>query len=369
MSEFKSCARWPENCCPAIGNYSSDTHGSLAAAEGVLFRLRQDGFGGDRQFFPVETWVEEKVEDVWVRVSEDRAEKIRGAERSTGVIVGTDFSKVEERMFAFAAAAHKDGPALARAIGMSPALGAPYAGAIPDGYEYSKTETGRLSTSPQINLRLVNSDHPALHTRSREVREDEIPQLIAFCQRLRRFMREQGGCGLAANQLGDTRRWFVWEYGMVINPVLNTKSGDLSSMQEGCLSFPGKKVMVNRHKEIEVSYIDEFGNPRLRKLTGMPAIVFQHETDHLNGICIVDGKSGADIVTESRRRQNIGPALTSILATAVAMGAPMPDFMRPPPAPKEKTAEDLDRLEAARLKREAKEAKRQAQRQQTQKGN
>lgn len=55
---FKSCAQWPDECCPAIGNYSDDTHGTREEAEAVCQRLHEHGFGGDGQFFPVRTWVE-----------------------------------------------------------------------------------------------------------------------------------------------------------------------------------------------------------------------------------------------------------------------------------------------------------------------
>ncbi len=64
MSRFKSCAQWPEDCCPAIGSYSEDTHGSREEAEGVCSLLHRNGFGGDGVHFPVKTWVEELSEEV-----------------------------------------------------------------------------------------------------------------------------------------------------------------------------------------------------------------------------------------------------------------------------------------------------------------
>lgn len=55
---WRSCAEWPEGCCPTIGNFSDDWHESEAGAKAVLNLLSRYGFGGCMQFFPVKTWVE-----------------------------------------------------------------------------------------------------------------------------------------------------------------------------------------------------------------------------------------------------------------------------------------------------------------------
>lgn len=62
-TRWKSCAQWPEECCPAIGNYSDDTHDTKEAAEAVCRLLERRGFGGDGIHFPVRTWVEEVKEN------------------------------------------------------------------------------------------------------------------------------------------------------------------------------------------------------------------------------------------------------------------------------------------------------------------
>jgi len=59
VKRWKSCAMWPDACCPAIGNYSEDTHETKAQADAVCAALRRDGFGGDGKFFPIRTWTEE----------------------------------------------------------------------------------------------------------------------------------------------------------------------------------------------------------------------------------------------------------------------------------------------------------------------
>lgn len=57
-SGYKSCAEWPSDCCPSIGNYSQDSHDSKETAEAICRVLLIGGFGGDGKFFPVRTWVE-----------------------------------------------------------------------------------------------------------------------------------------------------------------------------------------------------------------------------------------------------------------------------------------------------------------------
>ena len=56
---YKSCAQWPEGCADAIGNYSEDTHATREAADAVCQMLKQHGFGGNFQHYPVRVWIEE----------------------------------------------------------------------------------------------------------------------------------------------------------------------------------------------------------------------------------------------------------------------------------------------------------------------
>ena len=55
---WKSCAIWPPGCCPAIGNLSEDMHRTKGQAKAICQLLHENGFGGDRKYFPVKTWVE-----------------------------------------------------------------------------------------------------------------------------------------------------------------------------------------------------------------------------------------------------------------------------------------------------------------------
>lgn len=138
-------------------------------------------------------------------------------------------------------------------------------------------------------MKLVASDHPALRTVSRPVEDTEVPALRKQWPQLLVFMTRNQGVGLAANQLGDTRRYFVWQDGLVINPVIEKASEEKSCKAEGCLSFPGLIKAVTRPDSIIVSYTDERGVAyKCRVLRGKAAQIFQHELDHLNGKVIAD---------------------------------------------------------------------------------
>lgn len=136
-------------------------------------------------------------------------------------------------------------------------------------------------------MKLVNSDHPALKTISSELSETEMKEVALLYPKLARLMFKSGGVGLAANQLGYTKRYFVWPYGLVMNPYISDFTDSVIS-KEGCLSFPNVTKTVKRAKTIKVFYFDEHLKMKDKTLSGVPAIIFQHEFDHLNGICIVN---------------------------------------------------------------------------------
>lgn len=104
---------------------------------------------------------------------------------------------------------------------------------------------------------------------------------------------EVEGAGLAANQVGQSVRIIVVRMDAVkveimINPRIVACGNGISSEMESCLSFPGKRNLVRRHKMIKVSYQDRAGVVHLIKLHGIFARIVQHEIDHLNGVTIFD---------------------------------------------------------------------------------
>lgn len=106
---------------------------------------------------------------------------------------------------------------------------------------------------------------------------------------MRAHVSETGALGLAAPQVGVPLRIFVMRTGnaveTVINPVLISHSHDGWDDTEGCLSLPGQVFTVTRWTEVKAGWVHQ-GEWTTRLLRGMPARVFQHEYDHLDGILI-----------------------------------------------------------------------------------
>ena len=98
------------------------------------------------------------------------------------------------------------------------------------------------------------------------------------------LMREKGGLGLAAPQVGIDARLFVTEWGEVfVNPRVVDIAGPIR-VTEGCLSLPGVTATVDRWTEICLT--------DGRHYKGQQAVVILHEIDHLDGVLITDFSRG-----------------------------------------------------------------------------
>ena len=107
------------------------------------------------------------------------------------------------------------------------------------------------------------------------------------------FMKESNGVGLAAPQIGDSRRFLVIGFDDVkpmalINPEIIETSMEENVYEEGCLSIPGMYAKVTRPERIKVQAWNERGRPFNLEAEGMLATVIQHEIDHLNGVLFID---------------------------------------------------------------------------------
>ena len=141
---------------------------------------------------------------------------------------------------------------------------------------------------------------PVLTTRATDVEEfdDELETLV---DDMAETMYHDGGIGLAAPQIGVSKRILVMDCsdpgdpeaegapGLLafINPEI-LRSGGTITWEEGCPSFPGLTVEVDRFAEIRVRAWDAEGQPFEAELAGLPAVCFQHELDHLDGVVILD---------------------------------------------------------------------------------
>jgi peptide deformylase len=107
------------------------------------------------------------------------------------------------------------------------------------------------------------------------------------------LMIESGGIGLAANQVGLLKRVFAIHLKdqvpfCMFNPYILYGDNDMVPGNEGCLSFPDLFLNIPRHKTISAMYVDRQGNKRIIELTGIDARCFQHELDHLDGVCYTE---------------------------------------------------------------------------------
>lgn len=105
------------------------------------------------------------------------------------------------------------------------------------------------------------------------------------------------GVGLAAIQVGFDKSILVYDIAppedgrslqVLINPRIISKRGEVLSENEGCLSVPEYRADVKRATEIVVEGLDREGNVITIEAEGFPAIVLQHEIDHLNGTLFID---------------------------------------------------------------------------------
>jgi peptide deformylase len=106
------------------------------------------------------------------------------------------------------------------------------------------------------------------------------------------LMRLENGIGLAAPQIGISKRLFVMSVDghdrACFNPEIVSSSAVFTDFQEGCLSFPGESCIIKRPDQIRVKYQNHFGDWIEVDLAGLEARCFQHELDHLNGITMHD---------------------------------------------------------------------------------
>ena len=111
------------------------------------------------------------------------------------------------------------------------------------------------------------------------------------------FMVEHKGIGLAANQIGITKRVFTMGSNNIegfpfpfaaFNPKVISVSTEEDLTEEGCLSYPDLWLKVKRPTNIVVEYQDCDSNTHTVEMSGLIARCFQHELDHLNGVCFVD---------------------------------------------------------------------------------
>ena len=132
---------------------------------------------------------------------------------------------------------------------------------------------------------------PVLKRRAVEVTEID-GRIAQLAEAMHVAMKQANGVGLAAPQVGVSRRLFVYEIGdsgprTVINPVIDEAEGEWGH-DEGCLSVPGLYFLVQRAKRVHVRGLDLDGQEISMEGEDMEAKLFQHEVDHLDGQLLLE---------------------------------------------------------------------------------
>jgi peptide deformylase len=145
--------------------------------------------------------------------------------------------------------------------------------------------------------------HPVLRQVARPIPPDQITsdEVKRLVQDLMETMVEYEGVGLAAPQIFESVRAFVMyvppdpDSGFPgvpmtawINPRLTVLDGDSAAGWEGCLSIPDLRGKVERPLVVEIAGYGADGVQHTVRYEGFPAVVAQHEFDHLEGIVFLD---------------------------------------------------------------------------------
>lgn len=170
-----------------------------------------------------------------------------------------------------------------------------------------------LGEKKQTMPDLVKAGDPVLHEPAREVDPNEVgsERIQKIIDDMVRVMRNAPGVGLAAPQIGiplkiivleDTEEYISYapkqeikamdrrpfDLLVIVNPKLRKKSDKTALFFEGCLSVDGYRAVVERYLDVEVTGIDQYGQPLKVEASGWQARILQHECDHLEGTLYVD---------------------------------------------------------------------------------
>jgi peptide deformylase len=159
-------------------------------------------------------------------------------------------------------------------------------------------------------LRIIHYPDPRLRRPAVEAtRFDD--DLAALARRMLELMHAARGVGLAAPQVGVALRLFVANVSedpnadqVFVNPVIHDAEGAREA-EEGCLSIPDVRVQVRRAVRCRITAQDLSARPVELVGQDLPARVWQHEMDHLNGILILDRMSPSDRIATRRILQEL----------------------------------------------------------------
>lgn len=162
---------------------------------------------------------------------------------------------------------------------------------------------------------IVTYGNDVLRKKAEPVHEidQEIKDLVAD---MIATLKDASGLGLAAPQVGETKRIFILDLSPVdltedvrvfINPEIIEASGEIT-MEEGCLSFPGIFQKLTRPQFVRVKALDLTGNEFELEADGILARAILHEYDHLEGKLFIDYLSSISRAMLSGRLRRLSAA-------------------------------------------------------------
>ena len=174
-------------------------------------------------------------------------------------------------------------------------------------------------------LPIVAYGDPVLRKVGKEI-DKEYPQLEKLIADMKETMYNANGVGLAAPQIGKDIRLFIIDASpfaedeelseeertvlegfkrVFINAKIVKEEGDEWAFSEGCLSIPSINEDVFRQETITIEYQDENFEKHTETLSGLPARVFQHEYDHIEGVLFTDKLSSLKKRLIKKKLENI----------------------------------------------------------------
>ena len=140
-------------------------------------------------------------------------------------------------------------------------------------------------------MELIPEDDVLLRRKSKRIAKiDDTIRNIAVSM-IDTMIKSQG-IGLAAPQVGISKQIIVVlvneEPKVMINPEILETSQETCIINEGCLSFPGKYLDIERPKKVKIKYRCLSGRPMVEWYEGLEARCILHEIDHLQGVMFLD---------------------------------------------------------------------------------
>ena len=154
--------------------------------------------------------------------------------------------------------------------------------------------------------------------------DKELRQLV---EDVTETMRDEGGAGLAAPQIGVGLRVFTFDVddvvGHLINPVLEFPDEEEQDGPEGCLSIPGLYFDTKRRLNVVAKGFNSYGDPVQVIGSGLMSRCVQHETDHLDGVLFIDRLDRPNAQGRDARIRARG--VVQPVQAAPGQGQPAPD--------------------------------------------